>query len=94
MTSSTEITPSPTPAEYKNPSTATNAAMISEEPPEYASSFKSDDTSSRSSGFNSGSHRESRSRRSTLTSASDEERPATAKDADWGIGDDARMGLE
>lgn len=106
VTPSTEITPSPTPTENNVPvtlqttapstaTTATTATTIPEEPlPEYASSFKSDGASSKSSGFKPGSLREARSRRSTLTLASDDERPHTAKDADWGIGDDVRMGLE
>jgi hypothetical protein len=30
----------------------------------------------------------------SLANASDDERPPRPREADWGIGDDARMGLE
>ncbi|RFU24264.1 hypothetical protein B7463_g12076, partial [Scytalidium lignicola] len=98
VTPSTEITPSPTPPEsdgsvaMRMPVSAP-PAVPDEPPPEYASSFKSDGASFRS--FRSGSLRNGRSRRSTLTLPSDDDRPPhTAKEVDWGIGDDARMGLE
>ncbi|KAH8808534.1 integral peroxisomal membrane peroxin-domain-containing protein [Xylogone sp. PMI_703] len=103
VTPSTEITPpqTPTPPE-SNISTGSAAMKIpappqtipEEPPPEYSSSWKSDNGSSSIRSFKSGSLRTGRSRRSTLTLSSDDDRPHTAKEVDWGIGDDARMGLE
>jgi len=63
---------------------------------DYAESIRSFE--SKSSSFKAGSLRKRRSSRSRANSLSvkseDEERPRTAKQADWGIGDEARMGLE
>ena len=63
---------------------------------DYAESIRSFE--SKSSSFKAGSLRRrkgSRSRASSLSVKSvDDDRPHTAKQADWGIGDEARMGLE
>ncbi|RDW71762.1 hypothetical protein BP5796_07796 [Coleophoma crateriformis] len=98
---STEATPLPTPTHNRNPATRrTKASVQTNEnfetpPPEYADSVGS----SRGSGFRSGSMRrraKDGSRRSSMSTGfqSDDDRPPTSRQADWGIGDDARMGLE
>ena len=98
VSSSTEVTPSPTPTRNSSPETY-RSIEASDPPPEYAESVKS----TTSSGFmRNGSirRRGSRSRGSRGSSLSvnvangDDSRPHTAREADWGIGDDAMMGLE
>lgn len=111
MSGSTEITPSPTPTRNNSP-TATRtpvSAASSISPPQYElpeqekekereKSIKSDDASTKSSGFRQGGdarkrHMRTPSRRSSHSYASDDDKPRH-NEADWGIGDDARMGLE
>ena len=72
------------------------------ESPEYAESIKSFDSAksngAKSTGFKAGSSRRrgSRSRGSSLShhSVDTDDRPHARRDADWGIGDDAKMSLE
>ncbi|TVY18339.1 Peroxisomal membrane protein PEX30 [Lachnellula arida] len=112
VSGSTEITPSPTPTRNNSPvatRTPVSTAPSSIPPPQYelaekekekekASSIKSDNASTKSSGFRQGGgarkrHTRTPSRRSSLSYASDDDKPRH-NEADWGIGDDARMGLE
>jgi len=95
VSASTEVTPSPTPTRNSSPEALRSPIAISESPPAYAESIKSVN-STKSSGFRPGSvkRRGSRSRGSSLSLASDDDRPLTRREADWGIGDEARMGLE
>ncbi|TAQ86731.1 hypothetical protein B7494_g4938 [Chlorociboria aeruginascens] len=88
ISASTEITPSPTPTRANSSDTNRNNADTP--PPEYIESTKSDSASTSSSTFKAGSRRKSASGRSSISLASDD-RPAGPKEADWGIGDDARM---
>jgi len=98
ITTSTEITPSPTPTRNSSPDdTRTHtgsgsSAVHNDPPPEYAESV-----SSRSSGLRPGSIRR-RGTNSVDGPSEDEGLPGHAphreRNGDWGIGDDARMGLE
>ena len=98
------ISPSPTPTVNSTPEPTPAAPSTSENPPEYAESVRSFDStksvksaqSARSSGFRPDSLKRSslKSRTSSFTGGSDEERPHRPQQTDWGIGDDARMGLE
>lgn len=101
VSASTEVTPSPTPTRDSSASeTLQSPVTQSEPPPEYAESVKSIKSvdSTKSSGFKPGSirRRGSRSRGSSLShhSVDDDDRPHTRREADWGIGDDAKMSLE
>lgn len=106
------MTPSPTPTRNNSPvatRTPVSSAPSSILPPQYelaekeqekekANSIKSDDASTKSSGFRQGGgarkrHTRTPSRRSSLSYVSDDDKPRH-NEADWGIGDDARMGLE
>ena len=100
---STEITPSPTPTRNSSPETGrTSITSPSEAPPEYAESVRSvKSTNSKSSGFRPGSLRRrgtagtaSQTSSLSLREGSDENEPPRRREADWGIGDEARMGLE
>jgi hypothetical protein len=56
---------------------------------------KSDNSSTRSSGFKSRpADLRRRGTGSSLSIASDDDTPPRARESDWGIADDARMGLE
>lgn len=98
ISASTEVTPSPTPTRDSSAEALRSPVVPSDPPPEYAESVKSMKSidSAKSSGFRPGSirRRGSKSRGSSLSHASDDDRPHTRREADWGIGDDARMGLE
>ncbi|KIN02136.1 hypothetical protein OIDMADRAFT_53654 [Oidiodendron maius Zn] len=100
---STEITPSPTPTINSSPEPTPAPNPTSEPAHEYAESVRSFDstksvksTHSKSSGFRPESLKRSslKSRTNSFTTESDEERPPRPRHTDWGIGDDARMGLE
>lgn len=102
ITPSTEVTPTSSPVRVE---ASDDTQLPPYEPPEYAESIKSINSakSTTSSGFRAGSVRrrgsKSRGSRGSSMSASakannEGERPHTAREADWGIGDDARMGLE
>jgi hypothetical protein len=105
ISASTEITPSPTPTHNNSPIATRTPISItpsSEPPPQYEisekekeNSIKSDNASSQGSSFRQGGARKRRtaSRRSSLSYISDDDKPRH-NEADWGIGDDARMGLE
>lgn len=104
ITASTEITPSPTPT----PTHSSRPSLDSKRSPgETGQSALSnndaaadDDSSTKSSGFRSGTlKRSSASGRESLSSPDEDEVlpghiPHLDRDGDWGIGDDARMGLE
>lgn len=105
VSTSTEITPSPTPIGNHSPTTFRSTASVLTDtshespPPNYAESINSTKSSAQSSGFRTESVRRrggrNGSRRSSLSYAgSDDDRPPSSRQADWGIGDDARMGLE
>lgn len=108
VTESTEITPAPTPPRSTPSSSLPSHSHPELPPPEYpeslrAESLRSDSTSAKSfksnSGFRPSSFKKSEminraSRTNSLSLASDDDRPPRAKESDWGIGDDARMGLE
>ncbi|CAG8958732.1 hypothetical protein HYFRA_00011575 [Hymenoscyphus fraxineus] len=99
-TTTTSTTVSPVPF-------STSTSTTSEPPPDYAEkeSLRSDNSSTKSNsknltpgalrrrGTGSTTTRESR-RSSTSYGTGDDDRPHTLTEADWGIGDDARMGLE
>lgn len=107
VTPSTEVTPSATPKHAPTPSTFSNS---SEEPPRYSeihgekilddtASTRSSTKSSRSSGFRPGAVRRSNTSTTTGGEHSEDEglpghKPIREREAEWGIGDDARMGLE
>ncbi|KAL3424419.1 integral peroxisomal membrane peroxin [Phlyctema vagabunda] len=102
ITTSTEVTPSPTPTRDTSPATFRSQQSGRTDgshetpPPEYAESVHS----TKSAGFRPGSLRRrgprNGSRRSSISinlAADDDDTPPNAR-ADWGIGDDLRMGLE
>ena len=102
ITPSTDVTPSHTPsleAKVSSISTSTDADVPAptEAPPKYSEVTADDGASTRSS-TKSSSRRSAISKRTSLDE--DEEvallghRPHLERDGDWGIGDDARMGLE
>jgi len=106
VTPSTDITPSPTPTRPSNQSTTQKVPL--ESPPKYTevSSVKADSDSaslrsghSKTGSMSSGSRGRGTLRRrgtgqSSLHGNEDDDRPHREKVTDWGIGDDARMGLE
>lgn len=104
MSPSTEITPSPTPLREASPEPSDSPVASTSAPaPGYEESVKSFDsgkstksTKSKGSGFRTESLKKSsvKSRTSSFATHSDEERPPRPRESDWGIGDDARMGLE
>lgn len=101
VSASTEVTPSPTPTRDSNPEALQSTSAPSEAPPEYAESVKSFNsansaTSGKGSSLRAGSVRKrgSKSRGSSLSIDPDDDRPHTRREADWGIGDDAKMSLE
>jgi len=108
ITPSTEVTPlsSPTRSSSQLNNVQQDSNSTSSDPPTYSNDFVGGTDyaesirsfESKSSSFKAGSLRRrkgSRSRASSLSVKSeDEDRPHTAKQADWGIGDEARMGLE
>jgi len=105
ITPSTEITPSPTPTpthssspglDPARSSTATDVSTPSGSPPNYSDVVADDSASTKSSGFRSGAlKRSGASGRESLGSREeDEASPHVERDGNWGIGDEARMGLE
>jgi hypothetical protein len=97
VTPSTEVTPSPTPTH-----TSTYSSVHTDMPPKY--SEKEDDAASTNSKGSKTSFRPGAIRRSTTSNTSGEipsedeglpgHKPIREREAEWGIGDDARMGLE
>lgn len=101
VSASTEITPSPTPTRDNSPEDLRSPTVSADPPPEYAESVRSFNSansasSAKSSGFRVGSMRRrgSKSRGSSLSITNEDDRPHTRREADWGIGDDAKMSLE
>jgi hypothetical protein len=103
ITPSTDITPSHTPslegkAPSKSASSGTDVPTTPESPPKY-SDVMADDSASTKSSAKSSSRRSGLSKRTSIQEEEDEllspgHRPRLDRDGDWGIGDDARMGLE
>lgn len=108
MTASTEITPCSTPPperevdiepQKQRSRTSTIASTMSGKPP--SESIHDDSSSTKSSGFRPGAAKRASTTgkvSSVDLNAEDEtlpgHRPHRARDGDWGIGDEAKMGLE
>jgi len=95
VTASTEVTPSVTPTH------STTASIIpNESPPKYTETVADDSASTKSSGFRPGAPRRSNtSGKNSVDIPSEDEglpghKPIRERESEWGIGDDARMGLE
>lgn len=102
ITPSTEITPSHTPSpeariSFKATSNSVDMSTPTESPPKYSEVIVDDSASTRSS-TKSSSRRSGMSKRTSLEEEEDDVLPGhiphLERDGDWGIGDDARMGLE
>ena len=94
---SNEVTPSPTPSvpEEASPSTRAPVSSFKPLPSDYATSITSDKASTHSSIYSSAYRfKKKRGSRASSMASDDEERPPRPRESDWGIGDDARMGLE
>ncbi|RDL41876.1 Uncharacterized protein BP5553_01855 [Venustampulla echinocandica] len=98
VSSSTEITPSPTPTRTTSIEAVARTPVATttqyEPPPEYAEKASLNSSSDKASVRQESIRKRAGSRASTLSYASEDDRPPRPNEADWGIGDDAKMGLE